>query len=75
MRGYRVVEVPMTMRIRGAGTSKKGNNLVYGVALRARGGLDLAAGRRRVGDGLASVNTNRSSTTNLATNMTANAPK
>ncbi|WP_283134073.1 glycosyltransferase family 2 protein [Rhizohabitans arisaemae] len=29
-RGYRVVEVPATMRIRSAGRSKKGNNLVYG---------------------------------------------
>jgi hypothetical protein len=28
--GYRVVERPMTMRRRGGGRSKKGNNLVYG---------------------------------------------
>jgi Glycosyl transferase family 2 len=28
--GYRVVERPMTMRRRGAGRSKKGNNLLYG---------------------------------------------
>jgi hypothetical protein len=28
--GYRVVERPMTMRRRGGGQSKKGNNLVYG---------------------------------------------
>ena len=30
MRGFRVVECPMTMRPRAAGASKKGNNLVYG---------------------------------------------
>jgi glycosyltransferase involved in cell wall biosynthesis len=30
MRGYRVVEVPATMRLRTAGTTKKGGNLVYG---------------------------------------------
>lgn len=30
-RGFRVVEVPMTMRQRTAGRSKKGNNLVYGL--------------------------------------------
>lgn len=29
-RRARVLEVPMTMRLRGAGTSKKGKNLVYG---------------------------------------------
>ncbi|MGH3985564.1 MAG: glycosyltransferase family 2 protein [Pseudonocardiaceae bacterium] len=29
--GYRVVEQPMTMRARSAGTTKKGNNLVYGM--------------------------------------------
>ncbi|MGH3493053.1 MAG: glycosyltransferase family 2 protein [Sciscionella sp.] len=29
-RGARLRELPMTMRVRGAGTSKKGNNLVYG---------------------------------------------
>lgn len=29
-RGYRVIEQPMTMRLRAAGTTKKGNNLVYG---------------------------------------------
>jgi len=29
-RGFRVVEVPARMRARGAGRSKKGNNLVYG---------------------------------------------
>ena len=30
-RGLRVVERPMSMRKRGAGKSKKGNNLVYGL--------------------------------------------
>jgi glycosyl transferase family 2 len=29
-KGYRVVEVPATMRLRSAGTTKKGGNLVYG---------------------------------------------
>ncbi|GAA4526268.1 glycosyltransferase family 2 protein [Nonomuraea ferruginea] len=29
-RGFRVVEVPATMRLRAAGTTKKGGNLVYG---------------------------------------------
>ena len=29
-KGYRVVEVPMTMRRRTEGRSKKGGNLVYG---------------------------------------------
>jgi hypothetical protein len=28
--GFRVAEVPARMRLRGAGRSKKGNNLVYG---------------------------------------------
>src|SRR5206468_11397086 len=31
-RGYRVVELPMTMRRRREGKSKKGNNLVYGLS-------------------------------------------
>lgn len=30
MQGYRVLEQPMTMRVRAAGKTKKGNNLVYG---------------------------------------------
>ncbi len=30
MRGFRVVECPMTMRARASGASKKGNNLVFG---------------------------------------------
>ncbi len=29
-RGFRVAEVPMTMRLRASGTTKKGSNLVYG---------------------------------------------
>ncbi len=29
-KGYRVMEVPATMRVRAAGTTKKGGNLVYG---------------------------------------------
>jgi Glycosyltransferases involved in cell wall biogenesis len=29
-RGYRVMEVPATMRLRAAGTTKKGGNLIYG---------------------------------------------
>ena len=76
MRGYRVVEVPATMRIRGAGRSKKGNNLVYGFRYaRVVVSTWLRERRSLSDDGRAAVNTNRSSTMNLATNMTANAPK
>jgi len=31
MRGYRVVEVPVTLHVRSAGTTKKGGNLLYGM--------------------------------------------
>jgi len=60
-RGYRVVERPMTMRRRGGGHSKKGNNLVYG-ARYARVVLGTWWRERK---------TTRSSTTNLTTNSTA----
>ena len=64
-RGYRVMERPMTMRRRGQGRSKKGNNLVYG-ARYARVVLgtwlrELPRGRKMT----------RSSTTNLTTNSSA----
>jgi hypothetical protein len=60
-RGYRVVERPMTMRRRGQGRSKKGNNLVYG-ARYARVVLGTWWRERK---------TSRSSTTNLPTKSTA----
>jgi hypothetical protein len=60
-RGYRVVERPMTMRRRGHGRSKKGNNLVYG-ARYARVVLGTWWRERK---------TSRSSTTNLPTKSTA----
>jgi hypothetical protein len=60
-RGYRVVERPMTMRRRGQGRSKKGNNLVYG-ARYARVVLATWWRERK---------TTRSSTTNLTRNSAA----
>jgi hypothetical protein len=60
-RGYRVVERPMTMRRRSAGSSKKGNNLVYG-ARYARVVLSTWVRER---------NTTRSSTANLTRNTAA----
>ncbi len=75
MRGYRVVEVPATMRVRGAGKSKKGNNLAYGMRYARVVVSTWLRERRRSSEPLPEVNTNRSSTRNLATNMTANAPK
>jgi glycosyltransferase involved in cell wall biosynthesis len=54
--GFRVVEVPTTMRERAAGTSKKGHNLLYGLRygrvvvgtwLRERARRRRQAGRRR----------------------------
>jgi hypothetical protein len=60
-RGYRVAERPMTMRRRGHGRSKKGNNLVYG-ARYARVVLGTWWRERK---------TTRSSTTNLTRNSAA----
>ena len=60
-RGYRVAERPMTMRRRGQGRSKKGNNLVYG-ARYARVVLGTWWRERK---------TSRSSTTNLTRNSAA----
>jgi glycosyltransferase involved in cell wall biosynthesis len=59
--GYRVVERPMTMRRRAGGSTKKGNNLVYG-ARYARVVFSTWARERK---------TTRSSTTNLTTNIAA----
>ena len=59
--GYRVVEQPMTMRRRAAGSSKKGNNLIYG-ARYTRVVLSTWARER---------NTTRSSTANLTRNTAA----
>ncbi|HEY1489105.1 MAG TPA: glycosyltransferase family 2 protein [Micromonosporaceae bacterium] len=67
--GYRVVEKPMTMRVRNQGRSKKGNNLMYG--LRYARVVFSTWSRERA----AEANTNRSSSTNLATNVTAYEPK
>ncbi len=61
LRGYRVVERPMTMRRRGNGRSKKGNNLVYGARY----------ARVVVGTWVRERNTTRSSTTNLMRNSSA----
>jgi hypothetical protein len=71
MRGYRVVEVPMTMRLRAGGRSKKGANWRYG--LRYTGVvLSTWARERRWAE---PANTYLSSTRNLPTKVTANAPK
>jgi hypothetical protein len=59
--GYRVLETPMTMRRRGAGRSKKGNNLVYGWRY-ARVVLTTWARERKI---------TRSSSTNLTRNIPA----
>jgi hypothetical protein len=64
-RGYRVVELPMTMRKRQQGRSKKGNNLVYG----ARYALVV------VGTWWRERNTTRSSTANLTRNSAAKVAK
>jgi glycosyltransferase involved in cell wall biosynthesis len=71
-RGYRVVELPMTMRIRNQGKSKKGNNVLYGMRY-ARVVFSTWARERR--SRLDEVKTKRSSNTNLATNVTAYDPK
>ncbi len=68
-RGFRVVERPMTMRVRGRGKSKKGNNVVYGWRY-ARVVLSTWS-RERAG----ALKTNRSKITNLATKVTAYEPK
>jgi glycosyltransferase involved in cell wall biosynthesis len=61
LRGYRVVELPMTMRRRGHGRSKKGNNLVYGARY----------ARVVLGTWWRDRKTTRSNTTNLTRNSTA----
>jgi hypothetical protein len=71
-RGYRVVELPMTMRLRNQGRSKKGNNLVYGLRY-ARVVFSTASRERSARSG--DANTNRSSSTYLATKVTAYEPK
>jgi hypothetical protein len=60
-RGYRVVEVPMTMRRRHKGRSKKGNNLSYGARY----------ARVVLGTWWRERNTTRSSTANLIKNSAA----
>ena len=61
--GFRVAEVPMTIAARGAGRTKKGNNLVYGLRY-ARVVLGTWRRERR------SAKTQRSKSTNLAMNTT-----
>jgi glycosyltransferase involved in cell wall biosynthesis len=74
MQGYRVVERPMTMRVRTRGKSKKGNNLVYG--WRYARVVFSTWSRERVARDEA-LKTKRSRMTNLATNVnvTAYEPK
>ena len=70
--GYRVVERPMTMRIRNQGKSKKGNNLIYGLRY-AR--VVFSTWARERSSRADELKTNRSSKRNLATNVTAYEPK
>jgi glycosyltransferase involved in cell wall biosynthesis len=70
--GYRVAELPMTMRVRNQGRSKKGNNLIYGLRY-ARVVFSTWSRERSARSGV--TNTNRSSNTYLATNVTAYEPK
>ncbi|HKD97192.1 MAG TPA: glycosyltransferase [Micromonosporaceae bacterium] len=70
MHGYRVAEVPMTMHPRTGGRSKKGANWRYG--LRYSGVVLSTWARERRGE---PANTYLSSTRNLPTKVTANAPK
>jgi glycosyltransferase involved in cell wall biosynthesis len=69
--GYRVVELPMTMKVRGVGKSKKGNNFVYGL----RYARVVFSTWFRERSARSEVNTNRSSTKYLATKVTAYEPK
>jgi hypothetical protein len=71
--GYRVVERPMTMRVRKRGKSKKGNNLLYG--MRYARVVFSTWSRERMAREEEVLKTNRSRTTNFATNVTANEPK
>lgn len=70
-RGYRVVEMPVTMRVRNQGKSKKGNNLVFGTRY-ARVVFSTWARERAAA---VEAKTKRSSKRNLATNVTAYEPK
>ena len=63
--GYRVLEQPMTIRVRSAGETKKGNNLVYG--MRYARVLVGTWWRERSSRRVAAPNTSRSSSTNLTT--------
>jgi glycosyltransferase involved in cell wall biosynthesis len=72
MQGRRVTEVPMTMRRRRSGASKKGNNVRYGMRY---AGVVFSTWSREVSRRWRSLNTNRSRIRNLRTNMTANEPK
>lgn len=72
MQGYRLVERPMTMRVRGRGKTKKGNNLVYGWRY-ARVVFSTWSRERTARD--EALKTKRSRITNLATKVTAYEPK
>jgi len=63
--GYRVLEQPMTMRLRAAGETKKGNNVVYG--MRYARVMVGTWWRERRSRRVAAPKTNRSSSTNLTT--------
>lgn len=65
-RGFRVVEVPATMRLRAAGTTKKGGNLVYGYRYsRVVLGTWLRERRRRSSPSSSSPDSARSSSGRL----------
>jgi hypothetical protein len=68
-RGYRVAEVPMTIRMRGGGETKKGGNLVYGARYaRVVFGTWLRERRSAVrGEHRRAAKTQRSNSANLAT--------
>ncbi|MGH3979021.1 MAG: glycosyltransferase family 2 protein [Pseudonocardiaceae bacterium] len=65
-RGFRVLEQPMTMRVRAAGETKKGNNFVYG--MRYARVMVGTWWRERSSRRVAAPKTSRSSSTNLTTN-------
>ena len=72
MQGRRVTEVPLTMHLRGGGSSKKGSNLRYGLRY---AGVVFSTWSREVSARWRSTNTKRFRITNLRTNMIPKAPK
>ncbi|MQA16795.1 MAG: glycosyltransferase [Pseudonocardiaceae bacterium] len=66
--GFRVVEQPMTMRVRSAGETKKGNNLVYGMRYaRVMVGTWWRERSSRRARASSAPKTSRSSSTNFST--------